>query len=148
MKEHEERELNGEVTLHTQQSPVKPGEETSGEEQAGKSDASAEDRDGVLPLVGTDAGPDGEGTPTEDNGLQGKALPCETAQGALGQVKAKVEVCKDESIGKGFSSLASLVLTGHCFWSFSRSLSFYKTSQNLKNSACTWKNALTLSKSP
>uniref|UniRef100_A0A7N6FLH2 Microprocessor complex subunit DGCR8 n=1 Tax=Anabas testudineus TaxID=64144 RepID=A0A7N6FLH2_ANATE len=67
MKEQEERELNGEVTPNAEGSPVKPAEETTGEERAGN--------------------------------LQAKeSQPCDTAQGALGQVKAKVEVCKDESI--------------------------------------------------
>uniref|UniRef100_A0A674NCI0 Microprocessor complex subunit DGCR8 n=1 Tax=Takifugu rubripes TaxID=31033 RepID=A0A674NCI0_TAKRU len=57
MKDHEERELNGEVAHNT-------------EEVQDKSDD-----------------------------LRGKgSQPCDTAQGALGQVKAKVEVCKDESI--------------------------------------------------
>lgn len=103
MKEQEERELNGEVTPNAEgspDSPVKPGEETSGEERAGKSDASAEEHNDAPPSIVTE-GDNGEGT--TDNSLQGKeSLPCETAQGALGQVKAKVEVCKDESIGKAF----------------------------------------------
>lgn len=102
MKEQEERELNGEVTPTAEGSPVKPGEETSGEERAGKSDASAEEHDSVPPSILTEGGPDGDGT--TDNSLQGKeSQPCDTAQGALGQVKAKVEVCKDESIGRNFS---------------------------------------------
>uniref|UniRef100_A0A8D3CI79 Microprocessor complex subunit DGCR8 n=1 Tax=Scophthalmus maximus TaxID=52904 RepID=A0A8D3CI79_SCOMX len=54
MKEHEEKELNGEMTPKAQVSPVKPREEANG---------------------------------TTDNSLQ-----------ALGQVRAKVEVCKDESV--------------------------------------------------
>ena len=40
--------------------------------------------------LGTDAGPPDEKDP----------LGAEAAPGALGQVKAKVEVCKDESVGK------------------------------------------------
>lgn len=92
MKEQEERELNGEVTLNAAELPVKSGEETNGDE--GSSKSSAETRD-----VLTDGGPEGEGP--ANNSLQGKEpQPCDTAQGALGQVKAKVEVCKDESIGK------------------------------------------------
>uniref|UniRef100_A0AAQ5Y1T4 DRBM domain-containing protein n=1 Tax=Amphiprion ocellaris TaxID=80972 RepID=A0AAQ5Y1T4_AMPOC len=48
-------------------------------------------------LNGEVSGQQGEGT--TDNNVQSKeSLPCDTAQGALGQVKAKVEVCKDESI--------------------------------------------------
>uniref|UniRef100_A0A668UDV7 Microprocessor complex subunit DGCR8 n=1 Tax=Oreochromis aureus TaxID=47969 RepID=A0A668UDV7_OREAU len=80
MKEQEERELNGEVVPDAEESVVKPAEEANGGEQAGTSDAT-----------------DGEGT--TDNSIQNKeSLPCDSAQGALGQVKAKVEVCKDESI--------------------------------------------------
>lgn len=97
MKEQEERELNGEVTLNAAELPVKSGEETNGDEGASKS--SAKTRDDTSPSVLTDGGAEGEG-PTNNN-LQGKEpQSCDTAQGALGQVKAKVEVCKDESIGK------------------------------------------------
>ncbi len=96
MKDQEEKELNGEVTPNAEEFPVKA---TNGEEGAGKSVATAEEQDGVAPPNLTDGDPDGEG-----NSLQGKeSQPCDTAQGALGQVKAKVEVCKDESIGKGLS---------------------------------------------
>uniref|UniRef100_A0AAX7STZ7 Microprocessor complex subunit DGCR8 n=1 Tax=Astatotilapia calliptera TaxID=8154 RepID=A0AAX7STZ7_ASTCA len=71
MKEQEERELNGEVVPDAEESVVKPAEEANGGEQVG----------------------------TTDNSIQNKeSLPCDSAQGALGQVKAKVEVCKDESI--------------------------------------------------
>uniref|UniRef100_A0A665X2B3 Microprocessor complex subunit DGCR8 n=1 Tax=Echeneis naucrates TaxID=173247 RepID=A0A665X2B3_ECHNA len=70
MKEQEERELNGEVTPNADESPLKPTQETNGEESG-----------------------------TAGSSVQGKECqPCDTAQGALGQVKAKVEVCKDESI--------------------------------------------------
>lgn len=94
MKEQEERELNGEVSPNAGGSPSKSGEETNGEETAGKSDATTEEQDTVCP---TEGGQQGEGT--TDNNVQSKEfLPCDTAQGALGQVKAKVEVCKDESI--------------------------------------------------
>ncbi|KAM9360398.1 microprocessor complex subunit DGCR8 [Symphorus nematophorus] len=96
MKEQEERELNGEVTLETEEFAVKTGEEANGEEGASK--AAAEEQDDVPASSLTDGGPDGEGT-TTTNSLQGvESQPCDTAQGALGQVKAKVEVCKDESI--------------------------------------------------
>ncbi|XP_051806995.1 microprocessor complex subunit DGCR8 [Acanthochromis polyacanthus] len=94
MKEQEERELNGEVSPNAGGSPSKPGEEANGEETAGRSDATTEEQDTVHL---TEGGLEGEGT--TDNNVQSKeALPCDTAQGALGQVKAKVEVCKDESI--------------------------------------------------
>uniref|UniRef100_A0A8C4I0U8 Microprocessor complex subunit DGCR8 n=1 Tax=Dicentrarchus labrax TaxID=13489 RepID=A0A8C4I0U8_DICLA len=74
MKDQELKELNGEMTLNAEVSPVKPSEEANGEE-----------------------GADGEGA--TNNSLQVKGhRPFDTAQGALGQVKAKVEVCKDESI--------------------------------------------------
>ncbi|KAF0033627.1 hypothetical protein F2P81_013693 [Scophthalmus maximus] len=98
MKEHEEKELNGEMTPKAQVSPVKPREEANGEEEgAGKSDATAEEHEDVPPSILMDDGPDGAGT--TDNSLQGKVpQPCEIAHGALGQVRAKVEVCKDESV--------------------------------------------------
>lgn len=94
MKEQEERELNGEVSPNAGGSPSKSGEEANGEETAGRSDATTEEQDTVCL---TEGGQQGEGT--TDNNVQSKELlPCDTAQGALGQVKAKVEVCKDESI--------------------------------------------------
>ncbi|KAF3696127.1 Microprocessor complex subunit DGCR8 DiGeorge syndrome critical region 8 [Channa argus] len=97
MKEQEEKERNGEVPPKAEGSPVKPGEENSEEEKAGKSVPSAEEHDHTAPSISSGGGPDGEGTP--DNSMQGKeSQPCDTAQGALGQVRAKVEVCKDESI--------------------------------------------------
>lgn len=102
MKEQEEKELNGEVTLNAQESQVKPDEEANGEEKAGKSEATAEEQDGVPPSGLTDGGPDGEGT--TNNIQRAKEFQhFDTAQGALGQVRAKVEVCKDESIGKNCS---------------------------------------------
>ncbi|XP_019949412.2 microprocessor complex subunit DGCR8 [Paralichthys olivaceus] len=97
MKEHEERELNGEMTLNAVESPVKPMQEANGEEGAGKSDAAAEEQEDAPPSILTDGGPNGEST--TDNNLQVKVNHAfDTAQGALGQVKAKVEVCKDESV--------------------------------------------------
>lgn len=111
MKEQEERELNGEGTLNVVEFPVKTGEETNGEEGSGRTEATAEEQDDAPPSSLTDGGPDGEG-----NSLQAKdSEPCDTAQGALGQVKAKVEVCKDESIGKDFSSYiaSGRLLKGH-----------------------------------
>lgn len=100
MKDQEERELNGEVTLNAEES-LKPSVEANGEDGVSNSEATAEEQDGIPTSSLTDSGPDKEGTTI--NSLQGKEpQPCDTAQGALGQVKAKVEVCKDESIGKGF----------------------------------------------
>lgn len=102
MKETEERELNGEVALNAHESPVKPSEEVNGEEGAGKLGATAEEQDQVPPPSLTDGGPDEKGT--ANNSLPGtEPHSFDTAQGALGQVKAKVEVCKDESIGKSVS---------------------------------------------
>ncbi|XP_078106165.1 microprocessor complex subunit DGCR8 [Sander vitreus] len=95
MKDLEEKELNGEATPNDVESPVKPADEVNGEQSAGKSDATAEEQDGVPPSSMTDGNPDVEAT--TNNSLQVKAL-CDIAHGALGQVKAKVEVCKDESI--------------------------------------------------
>lgn len=92
MKEHEERELNGEVAAKTVEAPAVA--EANGDESAGKSDeeqAVAPDSsvaDGAL-----------DGDVGDENSRQNQeSQPCDTAQGALGQVKAKVEVCKDESI--------------------------------------------------
>lgn len=93
--------MNGEVTSNAEESPVKLGEEVVGEERSAKSE---EEQDALLSGM-TD--PDQDGEPAADNSLQNKeSVPCDTAQGALGQVKAKVEVCKDESIGRAFSKTA------------------------------------------
>ncbi|KAM6930588.1 microprocessor complex subunit DGCR8 [Xenentodon cancila] len=94
MKEQEEKELNGEITSNAEASPAKPGEAGNDEKTA---DKSADEQDGVPTSSVTDCGQDGE--QSTDNGVQNKEPhSCDTAQGALGQVKAKVEVCKDESI--------------------------------------------------
>lgn len=98
MKDHEERELNGEVALNTEEVQDKSDEQTNGDMEASRLGATT--GEGVSPPGPTDDGPNGESA--ANNSLQGKEpQPCDTAQGALGQVKAKVEVCKDESIGKG-----------------------------------------------
>ncbi|KAM8760232.1 microprocessor complex subunit DGCR8 [Acanthopagrus schlegelii] len=97
MKETEERELNGEAAFNAHESPVKPSEEVNGEEGAGKSGALAVEQDQIPPPSLIDGGPDEKGT--TNNSLPGtEPHSFDTAQGALGQVKAKVEVCKDESI--------------------------------------------------
>uniref|UniRef100_A0A3Q0SRG4 Microprocessor complex subunit DGCR8 n=1 Tax=Amphilophus citrinellus TaxID=61819 RepID=A0A3Q0SRG4_AMPCI len=97
MKEQEERELNGEVMPNAEESAVKPAEEANGGEQAGKSDGTAGEQEAIPSSSLPCGGQDGEGT--TDISIQSKeSLPCDSAQGALGQVKAKVEVCKDESI--------------------------------------------------
>ncbi|XP_071390399.1 microprocessor complex subunit DGCR8 [Centroberyx affinis] len=98
MKDQEERELNGEVTPNAEVSPVKPGEEADGVERADEPDSTAQEQeDGPASSSLAEGVPDGEGVPNPS--LQSKeSQACDIAQGALGQVKAKVEVCKDESI--------------------------------------------------
>ncbi|XP_037537171.1 microprocessor complex subunit DGCR8 [Nematolebias whitei] len=88
MKDREERELNGEVTSNAEASPVKPGEEVA-EEKGAKSEEQEVLLSGLT---------DQDEEPTADSLPNKESQPCDTAQGALGQVKAKVEVCKDESI--------------------------------------------------
>ncbi|XP_062240619.1 microprocessor complex subunit DGCR8 isoform X1 [Platichthys flesus] len=97
MKDHEEKELNGEMTTNAVESPVKPMQEANGEEGADMLDATAEEQLDVPPSILSDVAPNGEGT--TDNNLQVKVIrPFDIAHGALGQVRAKVEVCKDESV--------------------------------------------------
>lgn len=144
MKEREERELNGEVIPNSEESPVKSGDEVNGEERASKSDTAATEEQDDAPTSSTaDGDPVGEGTANHIQ--QGKeSQPCDTAQGALGQVKAKVEVCKDESIGKSTGLISESV---HKDARFRFPTQLNKTSpQNLKTFACTWKNASTLNK--
>ncbi|KAF6723546.1 Microprocessor complex subunit DGCR8 [Oryzias melastigma] len=87
MREQEEKDLREELTSTTEQLPPKPDEQGSGEEAK-----SSDEQDAAAAVVD-------ETDPTTDNSQPSKeAHPCDTAQGALGQVKAKVEVCKDESI--------------------------------------------------
>lgn len=89
MKEQEEREQNGEVTPNV--SPNKDSEER--EPQA----RTPEEPDSTAPEGACEeSNPDTiDNQPELKEGQAG-----EMAQGALGQVKAKVEVCKDESVGK------------------------------------------------
>lgn len=93
MKDQEERELNGEVTSNAEESPAKSGEEVAGEETAAKSEEQEVFLSGLA---------DQDEEPTADSLPVKESQPWDTAQGALGQVKAKVEVCKDESIGRAF----------------------------------------------
>ncbi|XP_010874880.1 microprocessor complex subunit DGCR8 isoform X2 [Esox lucius] len=101
MKDHEEREQNGEVTPNTEVSPVKPGDEADHVERPDEPDSTAqEEATTVAPAlleVGTGLVAQGtiEGCPVPHSKVPHS---CEMAQGALGQVRAKVEVCKDESI--------------------------------------------------
>lgn len=100
MKEQEERAQNGEVTPTAEVSPVKAVDEGEPPETCEEPDSTARE----------DPHPDPTDIPGEGKESQAAG---ETAQGALGQVKAKVEVCKDESIGKvtRFLSLLSFIYT-------------------------------------
>lgn len=89
MKEQEEKERNGEVTPNV--SPVKDGEEREPRERT------PEEPDSTAPEGACDES-NADATDHQPEGRDGQGG--ETAQGALGQVKAKVEVCKDESVGK------------------------------------------------
>lgn len=80
MKDNEEREQNSELSPSGEVSPVKPLSRTAELEFPLEESES----------MGADTGPPDEKDP----------LGAEAAPGALGQVKAKVEVCKDESVGK------------------------------------------------
>lgn len=88
MKEQEDREHNGEVTPNAEVSPVKPGEETVSLERADEPDSTATEE----PTL-EDPEPAASSVRKDSHGS-------DAAQGALGQVRAKVEVCKDESVGK------------------------------------------------
>lgn len=96
MKDQEERELNGEVALNAEEVPAKSAEQANGD--MGASKLGTYSGEGVSPSGLTDS-PDGEGAANSSPPAK-ESQPCDSAQGALGQVKAKVEVCKDESIGK------------------------------------------------
>lgn len=110
MKDHEERQQNGEVTPNAEVSPVKPGEEADSLERPDEPDSTAQE-DPTTVALGLSLG-DGEVELETGLASEGTIERCpvphgkmphsfEMAQGALGQVRAKVEVCKDESIGKG-----------------------------------------------
>ncbi|KAA0716948.1 Microprocessor complex subunit DGCR8 [Triplophysa tibetana] len=86
MKEQEEREHNGEVTPNAEVSPVKPGEETVSLERADEPDSTATEE----PTL-EDPEPAASSVRKDSHGS-------DAAQGALGLVRAKVEVCKDESV--------------------------------------------------
>nr|XP_057928026.1 microprocessor complex subunit DGCR8 [Doryrhamphus excisus] len=97
MKEQEEKELNGEVALQAEESPVKPSEESNGGELAERSDDITGVQDAIPASCPADGGSGGDVT-TNHTQSGKEAQPCDTAKGALGQVRAKVEVCKDESV--------------------------------------------------
>ncbi|KAG1958579.1 microprocessor complex subunit DGCR8 [Pimephales promelas] len=95
MKEHEDREQNGEVTPTAEVSPAKSGEEGVSSERADEPDSTATEELTDRPTL-EDPDPDIMEPGGSSEGKESQA--CDTAQGALGQVRAKVEVCKDESI--------------------------------------------------
>ncbi|XP_028680820.1 microprocessor complex subunit DGCR8 [Erpetoichthys calabaricus] len=94
MKDQEERELNGEVTPNRETSPIKAADGISDSpEKADEPDSTAPEEvsagnvDIPEESISTDLPPGDRETQSS-----------EATQGALGQVKAKVEVCKDESV--------------------------------------------------
>ncbi|XP_056099998.1 microprocessor complex subunit DGCR8 [Rhinichthys klamathensis goyatoka] len=95
MKEHEDREQNGEVTPTAEVSPAKSGEEGVSSERADEPDSTATEEPTDRP-TSEDPDPDIMEPGGSSEGKESQA--CDTAQGALGQVRAKVEICKDESI--------------------------------------------------
>ncbi|XP_077600625.1 microprocessor complex subunit DGCR8-like isoform X2 [Stigmatopora nigra] len=97
MKENEEKELNGELHLQAQKSPVHPTNVANGEEPVENSENSAEVLDSMLASNATDGGLASEDVTNHSQPIK-EVKPFDIAQGALGQVRAKVEVCKDESI--------------------------------------------------
>ncbi|XP_061907622.1 microprocessor complex subunit DGCR8 isoform X1 [Entelurus aequoreus] len=99
MKDREEKELNGEVALPAKESLNKSSAEANGEELAGEPDntAGAQVDTPASCLADADAGLDCDVTVNHTQPAK-EAQPWDIAQGALGQVRAKVEVCKDESI--------------------------------------------------
>ncbi|KAI4820107.1 hypothetical protein KUCAC02_028099 [Chaenocephalus aceratus] len=97
IKALEEKELNGEGTQNAEETPVKPVDETNGEEMAGPSEAPAQGQYLIPPFIVFDGVHGGGSTPKISLACK-RPHAFDTAQGALGQVRAKVEVCKDESI--------------------------------------------------
>ncbi|XP_051512906.1 microprocessor complex subunit DGCR8-like [Myxocyprinus asiaticus] len=95
MKEQEEREQNGEVTPNAEVSPVKSGEEGISLERVDEPDSTATEE---APGQTTSEEPDLDLMEPGGSSEGKEGQSSDTAQGALGQVKAKVEVCKDESI--------------------------------------------------
>ncbi|KAL0979218.1 hypothetical protein UPYG_G00182290 [Umbra pygmaea] len=106
MKDHEEREQNGEVTPNAEVSLVKPGEdEMDSVERPDEPDSTAQEDLAVAAPSLLEVEIEGEAGLVEERTVEACPVPhskiphsCEMAQGALGQVRAKVEVCKDESI--------------------------------------------------
>ncbi|CAL8248829.1 unnamed protein product [Merluccius merluccius] len=113
MKTQEQKELNGEVTPNAEVSPAKIADEAADDDDAAAPTAAIIEVDNggdVEAMEEPDSTAQEDGAPEQEEGGQAKDVPSacphakehpgfEGAQGALGQVKAKVEVCKDESIG-------------------------------------------------
>uniref|UniRef100_A0A8C2C6L1 DGCR8 microprocessor complex subunit n=1 Tax=Cyprinus carpio TaxID=7962 RepID=A0A8C2C6L1_CYPCA len=95
MKDLEEREQNGEVTPTAEVSPVKSGEEGIPLERVDEPDSTATEEPTGRP---TSEDPDLDLMEPGGSSEVKETQANDTAQGALGQVKAKVEVCKDESV--------------------------------------------------
>ncbi|XP_062399064.1 microprocessor complex subunit DGCR8 [Sardina pilchardus] len=95
MKEHEEREQNGEVIANSRSTPLKPVEEGDLLERADEPDSTAPE-ESTANAAEDPTQPSGEATEAQPDVKE--PVVHEMAQGALGQVRAKVEVCKDESI--------------------------------------------------
>ncbi|KAJ8263437.1 hypothetical protein COCON_G00158940 [Conger conger] len=98
MKDQEEREHNGEVTPVSEKSPAKPAESMEVNGAGEEPDSTAPEEPPGGPSGEGEDPADGVGGPREETAPPVVTHACETAQGALGQVKAKVEVCKDESV--------------------------------------------------
>ncbi|XP_061528961.1 microprocessor complex subunit DGCR8 [Phycodurus eques] len=97
MKEHDEKELNGNVDPQAEESPVKPRVEANGDDHVANSENTAEVHDNLPASSPANGDLEGEGITNHSQPIK-EAQACDIAQGALGQVRAKVEVCKDESI--------------------------------------------------
>ncbi|XP_041691688.1 microprocessor complex subunit DGCR8 isoform X2 [Coregonus clupeaformis] len=105
MKDHEEREQNGEVTPNAEVCPVKPGKEADSVERPDEPDSTAQEDATAVGLGEGEVEAEIETGLVTDVTIKGCPVlhgkmphSFEMAQGALGQVRAKVEVCKDESI--------------------------------------------------
>ncbi len=108
IKKQEEKEQNGEVTPTAEVSLVKSGEEGVSLERVDEPDSTATEE-----LTSRPTSEDPHLDLMEPGGsVEGKeSQASDIAQGALGQVKAKVEVCKDESVGKRMRFHSLLCIT-------------------------------------
>ncbi|XP_076126879.1 microprocessor complex subunit DGCR8 [Alosa pseudoharengus] len=95
MKEHEEREQNGDVIANSRGSPLKPVEDGDLPERVDEPDSTAPE-ESTAKAADDPTLVSGEATEAQPDVKEPQVH--EMAQGALGQVRAKVEVCKDESI--------------------------------------------------